>query len=330
MRRRSRLRESRLVHAAVGASVLAVPASAAAVSGTPRGAQADGQPATGQTGSADQIQVELKSRKIQYGHSVIVTGRAPSSQAGQSLALDFARSGSAVWRQIASTTVRGEGGFRLVAPLARSGAVRVTDVSPALPLAAADSGSSSASSTPQAVTVASRIRMRTHDIDLIAGQAIKLRGTLLPGGAGRRVRLQSLRAGRWDTLSISWTGADGRFLLRYTPDGTGQQRLRVRFAGDSANAGVSQRAGMLTAYGQSVASWYNDAGTTACGFHAYYGVANLSLPCGTKVSFMYGGRTVTAVVDDRGPYVGGREWDLNQDTAAALGFGGVATVWSSS
>jgi rare lipoprotein A (peptidoglycan hydrolase) len=44
---------------------------------------------------------------------------------------------------------------------------------------------------------------------------------------------------------------------------------------------------------------------------------------------MNGGRTVTAVVDDRGPYVGGRQWDLNQNTAGALGFGGVGTVWSS-
>ena len=53
------------------------------------------------------------------------------------------------------------------------------------------------------------------------------------------------------------------------------------------------------------------------------------LPCGTQVTFHYGGRTVTAVVDDRGPFVGGREWDLNQNVAGALGFGGVGTVWSS-
>ena len=38
---------------------------------------------------------------------------------------------------------------------------------------------------------------------------------------------------------------------------------------------------------------------------------------------------MTATVDDRGPYVGGRTWDLNQNTAAALGFGGVGTVWAS-
>ena len=85
----------------------------------------------------------------------------------------------------------------------------------------------------------------------------------------------------------------------------------------------------MTAFAQSVASWYSDAGTTACGFHAFYGVANRSLPCGTRVTFRVGGRSVNAVVDDRGPFVSGRDWDLNQNTAAALGFGGVGVVWSS-
>ena len=101
------------------------------------------------------------------------------------------------------------------------------------------------------------------------------------------------------------------------------------FAGDVRNGSVQGAAGTLTGFTESVASWYNDGGSTACGFHAYYGVANVTLPCGTKVTFHYGGRTVNAVVDDRGPYVGGRRWDLNQNTAAALGFGGVGTVWSS-
>lgn len=82
-------------------------------------------------------------------------------------------------------------------------------------------------------------------------------------------------------------------------------------------------------YRQATASWYDDSGSTACGFHARYGVANLTLPCGTRVRFIKGRRTVEAVVDDRGPYVGGRRWDLDQSTAAALGFSGVGTVWSS-
>lgn len=77
----------------------------------------------------------------------------------------------------------------------------------------------------------------------------------------------------------------------------------------------------------AVASWYDDSvGQTACGYHAGNGVANKFLACGTHVMFSYHGRTTEATVDDRGPYIGGRDWDLNQNTAAALGFNGVDTV----
>jgi rare lipoprotein A (peptidoglycan hydrolase) len=69
-----------------------------------------------------------------------------------------------------------------------------------------------------------------------------------------------------------------------------------------------------------LASWYTDGTGTACGFDAYYGVANKDLPCGTHVTFRNGNATVTAIVDDRGPYVGDRVYDLNQNVMSALGF----------
>lgn len=75
-----------------------------------------------------------------------------------------------------------------------------------------------------------------------------------------------------------------------------------------------------------LASWYYDEGSTACGFHAGYGVANRTLPCGTRLTIRYGHRSIVATVDDRGPYVGGRSFDLDQRTAMALGFDGVGTV----
>ncbi len=75
-----------------------------------------------------------------------------------------------------------------------------------------------------------------------------------------------------------------------------------------------------------VASWYYDQGDTACGFHATYGVANKTLPCGTKVTIAYDGHTVVAEVDDRGPYVYGRDFDLGESTAHALGMSGVVEV----
>lgn len=51
-----------------------------------------------------------------------------------------------------------------------------------------------------------------------------------------------------------------------------------------------------------------------------YGVAHKSLPCGTKLRLCYRGRCITARVIDRGPYVAGRDLDLDVRVAAALHF----------
>lgn len=55
-------------------------------------------------------------------------------------------------------------------------------------------------------------------------------------------------------------------------------------------------------------------------------VAHKSLPFGTRIEFEYRGRKVVAVVNDRGPFVAGRTFDLGAGTANALGFAGVQTV----
>jgi rare lipoprotein A (peptidoglycan hydrolase) len=55
-------------------------------------------------------------------------------------------------------------------------------------------------------------------------------------------------------------------------------------------------------------------------------VAHKTLPFGTRIQFSYRGRSCIAVVMDRGPYVGGREFDLGPGTAAALRFDGVDQV----
>jgi hypothetical protein len=337
MKRGQPLRELRLAHVGVGALTLAVPASAAALAAGPHAYSAQGQQATPQQ---DPVQAKVRARTVRYGNKVIVTGHAPSSYAAQTLTLQYAPAGEADWRTLATTRVSRNGSFRLGARLQRSGLVRVgggaaTAGSPqagatTAPLALAASGSSTQATAPQRVTIVADIRAPSRVIDVLGSGTVHARGRLLPAGPHRRVQLQALRAGRWVTVASARTGARGGFDLRYGAGDLGQERLRVRFAGDRANGGAVERAGTVTTYRQTAASWYEDGGSTACGFHAYYGVANVSLPCGSTVKFMYGGRTVTAVVDDRGPYVGGRTWDLNQNTAGALGMGGVQTVWSSS
>jgi hypothetical protein len=317
-RTRARL-DSSFAYAAVGASVLAIPASAAALA----------TPAT-QSGSDSPIKVRVKRSRLRYGRDVVVVGQAPSSDQGQTVSLQFWPQGTGGWEQLASASIGSAGKFRLIASLKRSGWLRAAVAAPAASASALSSQTAASGvSVPKRVAVEAAIHVHDRAISDFGAHAIGLRGRLLPKGRGRKVLLQADRSGRWITLSSDRTDYAGDFRLSYRPGDVGRERLRVRFAGDRANTAVSARAGSLTVYHQAVASWYYDGGTTGCGFHAYYGVANVSLPCGTVVSFAHGGRTVQAVVDDRGPYVGGRTWDLNQNTAAALGFGGVGAVWSS-
>jgi rare lipoprotein A (peptidoglycan hydrolase) len=71
-------------------------------------------------------------------------------------------------------------------------------------------------------------------------------------------------------------------------------------------------------------SWYGGGlfgNGTACGqtyTKTIVGVAHRSLPCGTKVQFRYNGKVITAPVIDRGPYVGGRQFDLSYGACKAL------------
>lgn len=55
-------------------------------------------------------------------------------------------------------------------------------------------------------------------------------------------------------------------------------------------------------------------------------VAHRSMKFGTRIAFSYKGRTVTAVVRDRGPYIAGRTFDLGPGIAKALRFQGVGVV----
>jgi hypothetical protein len=307
--------------------MLAVPASAVALT-TAAVPQA---PAN----SASPGRIDVEPHHLAFGGEVTVTGAVPAGDQGATMLLETAPGRGGGWSSLTSTRVGRDGRFALRAPLDRSGLLRVLDAdsTPGAhsvgPIASPGAATLPASA-PQRVSVAPQLRVPRRSFDVLSGQWMELRGRLLPSAAGRKVRLQGRAGDAWHTLATTRTGGRGGFALRYRPAAAGQRSLRVLFSGDPGNGPATRPAGQLTVYDQSVASWYDDAGSTACGFHASLGVASRDLPCGTKVSFRYGGRSVTAVVDDRGPYVGGRDWDLDQDTASALGFAGVGTVWSSS
>jgi hypothetical protein len=275
--------------------------------------------------------INVSHTHVRWGDLVTVTGTTSTSAAGQRLDLEFAQNGSN-WRRVATTTAGSNGSYRFRAKLYRSGLLRVATPATAKTAAGAFPTASTSAVQPsvsQQVIVRGKLAVSSASRNVLGSNPVAVSGWLLPRVSGRKVVLEARSGRRWQKVAHARTQSGGRFVLHVDPAGLGAERLRVRFAGDATSAGTEASAGTLTVYQQTVASWYNDAGGTACGFHAGLGVANKSLPCGTKVTFVYGGHRVTATVDDRGPFVAGRTWDLNQTTAAALGFGGVATVWSS-
>ena len=315
MRPKLKTRTSRRIYAATFALMLAIPATAVALT-----------VAHNDTQSA--IQAKLNRHHVSYGQPVTISGTAAPARPGQRLTLEYAAAGATHWRPLAWTRVRRNGHFRVAARLRRTGLVKVQGPATAPSAPGALPTATAAASTAQTVTVAAKFHVAEQSVSQVDGHWSPVRGKLLPAVSGRFVRLEGLSHGRWRLLSRARTGAHGGFGLQAKGASPGQQ-LRVRFRGDSLNTPSRKAAGQTIVFHESIASWYNDAGNTACGFHAFYGVANTSLPCGTKVVFRNGGREVTATVDDRGPFVGGRTWDLNQNTAAALGFGGVGPVLSS-
>jgi rare lipoprotein A len=327
------LRRLRMVHMTIALVMLAAPASALALSTTTSAADARQKPGI--------LPMTVSPREVRLGHRVLVRGRVHATAAAATVELESAPRRRGRWQRLGATRIGPHGGWALHARLRRSAVVRAVEVAgpsrrasgvrrvdtaEALAADTAPTQRTTAVSRVTAVAVQAQMHVAVRDRALVTGADADVTGVLLPARGGRLVALQ-VHAGRgWLTLGHTRTGARGAFAVRgRAPAGSGRA-VRVVFAGDRLNARATGGAGTLTQYVPVVVSWYDDAGSTACGFHAGDGVASRTLPCGTRVHFLRGGRSVTATVDDRGPYVGGREFDLNQNTAGALGFAGVGIV----
>jgi hypothetical protein len=152
-----------------------------------------------------------------------------------------------------------------------------------------------------------------------AGQRVRVAGATSPEVVAR---LQIWRRGAWRTLDRDRTGAAGRYVLHDRVRRPGSTPARVRVS-DAA-----QRLGRLNVYRWANASWYGPGlygNRLGCGGRlkpGRLGVAHKSLPCGSRVTLRHRGRSVRVRVIDRGPYVGGREYDLTEATARKLRFRG--------
>lgn len=204
-----------------------------------------------------------------------------------------------------------------------------------IPAAAPDASAiDSAPATPvAAVKAGAALSIKSVRRTVLEGRNVVVRGRLAPAGAGRAVALQlSTPKGRWQTVDHDRTDARGRYVLTWRAAHTGTRRVRVHFGGNAALGSAKLLGGRTRIYRRALASWYGPGlygGHLACGGRlsaGTLGVAHKSLPCGTKVTLYYRGRTVRVPVVDRGPYVGAREFDLTAATKQRLGFGSTGVV----
>jgi rare lipoprotein A len=179
--------------------------------------------------------------------------------------------------------------------------------------------------------VKSHVALHLSGHSVLTGDGVTLRGKVRPSGAhrvkvvfnGPEQRTLALRTKSNGTFKVKWDAGDiGNY------DVTAYSVLEVRMRSSHSPARH------LTSYRLAGASYYGPGlygNGVACGgtlMPSTLGVANKTLPCGTKVKLRYHGRSITVPVIDRGPYVAGREYDLTEATKDALGFPGVGYVMS--
>jgi hypothetical protein len=280
------------------------------------------QAASGQEAGVS-MSMQRSDARVVYGEVVEVRGRVASREAGRRVTLQYAGRGRG-FGTVARAVTRAGGRYVLRVKPVRSGRLRVV---------ARQASAAATSSRVRRVAVAGRIASRRL-VHVKSGRRAVLRGRLRPGLAGRVVRVQLRKGGSWRTVDRARTRRRGRFAAAWQVNrGAGAYRARIVFSGDRINAGRSRRSRLLV-YRPGQASYYGPGlygNRTACGqtlTPGTLGVANRWLPCGTRVTFRYHGRTVTVPVIDRGPFHGSRIWDLTYATKRRLGFGSTGVVWS--
>jgi rare lipoprotein A len=184
---------------------------------------------------------------------------------------------------------------------------------------------------PPSASIAS-VGVAKRHINVTAGQRAVVRGVVFPRAGGVRALLQVRRASGWQTLDRDRTGSHGRYRLqrRLAAPMSGHARVVVKRAGRRRQRGL----GRLNVYRYAQASWYgpglygNHLGCGGTLGYSTIGVANKSLPCGTRLTLRHDGRTLRVRVIDRGPYVAGRQFDLTAATARKLHFHGHGAILS--
>ncbi len=154
--------------------------------------------------------------------------------------------------------------------------------------------------------------------------------------AGQTVEVERLGAQthwQWASTTHGTIRSDGSFTAVWPTNHIGRFSLRIVVLGaQPPHAASASPTVTVTVYRPAIATLYGPGfwgSRTACGqtlTRTTIGVANRTLPCGTRVAILYHGRSMIVPVIDRGPYANGADWDLTEATATALGMTGTDTI----
>jgi hypothetical protein len=259
--------------------------------------------------------VKLRGQFESANRSALAPGETIRDQ--RRVLIEFTPAGTTRWHRVDTTHSDAEGHYAQRVKVVRSGKFRAVDAD-------------GRRSQPERVRAKSRTRARVANKSARVGDKVPIKGRVSPSGSRRRVTVK-VGGHRLHTR----TTRRGTFKVRWKASGTGNYGVRVKAKGDRIAAGSKDKAGKVTVFRPAAASWYGPGfygSRTACGqtlTTATMGVANKSMPCGTKLTLRYGGRQVKVEVIDRGPYSGDREFDLTSATKQRLHFPDTGTVLSS-
>jgi hypothetical protein len=278
--------------------------------------------------------IDAARATVELGDSVALHGAFPGANKAP-FEVRYRARGAKRWHTVSHSRTGASGRYGIRVKPRRSGYWRAQLA--AEPQAATGAGTApSGQAAVDRGTGAERIRVRSQTRTKVAGRealvgrTVKVRGTVSPAGAKRRVLV---RIG--DDRQVTRTGRDGRFAITWKAPSTGSYPVRVRARSNRTATGSRDSAGQITAYRQALASWYGPGlygNALACGgtlTPSTIGVAHKTMPCGTKLRLRYGNRSIDVRVIDRGPFSGSREFDLTSATKQALGFPDVGTVLTS-
>ena len=292
-----------LVACSIGALILATPGTAAAQTPAP-------QPV-----------IDSAPERVGFAQSATITGHLEDGTPGMEVSLQQRRAGTEWWTVATKVTDEESRVSFTRHDLRKSTRWRL--------MWKDETSDLRTFSVIRRTAVNSRITLKVGPSDVYAGRRVKLRGTLYPIAPGRDVVLQQYVHGAW--RKIKRVGVyNGSFSAGFDAHYKGHRKVRAIFAGDATSRRAIEKK-PLTIYEPDLATWYGPGlygNRTACGQRlgtGTLGVAHRSLPCGTKVSILYRGRTITVPVIDRGPY-SSADWDLTAETAERLGFSGKETI----